>query len=143
MTLISKEAKFTEKLARQLQAAYEKTLPAPGNNSPKLLGSLQLLTDTDDKGICFLSTQQFAGVFCPAHPESYEGLPGANWLKSSGQYQEGKHGFDCWSQEEQREPNLLFPSFQTYISLSQTARVHGFCLFMGEREGGGSQSELF
>lgn len=84
MTLISKEAKFTEKLARQLQAAYEKTLPAPGNNSPKLLGSLQLLTDTDDKGICFLSTQQFAGVFCPAHPESYEGLPGANWLKSSG-----------------------------------------------------------
>lgn len=37
----------------------KKTLTALRNNSPNQQGSLQLLTDKDDKGICFLSRQTY------------------------------------------------------------------------------------
>lgn len=89
------------------------------------------------------STNGLLGVFCPAHPEFYRSsllLTDANCLESSGPCgSQGpdpgeRHAFDPWSQkEEQKEPNLLFSSFQIYISLSQTAWDHRFCLFIGRR----------
>lgn len=110
------------------QQGGSRPLPAsPFHSSPKhlrspnsSLGSFALLTLKVTKGSLLLAD--------------------ANWLKSSGPCgSQGpdpaeRHAFDPWSQkEEQKAPNLLFSSFRTYISLSQTAWDHGFCLFIGRR----------
>lgn len=77
---------------------------------------------------------------CPDPPEVYEGLSSANWLKSScprsSQHPDTgqRHTFDDQSQEQHREPKMLFSSFRIYTGLSQTAWVHEFCLFIGEGE---------
>lgn len=91
----------------------------------------------------YMAPMVFAGVSGPAYPKITKGSPllaDANGLRSGGPCgSQGpdpgeRHAFDPWSQtEDQKEPNLLFSSFQIYISLGQTAWDHGFCLFIGGR----------
>lgn len=88
----------------------------------------------------FATAHSSPSVGCPAPSEVYKGLSRADWLKSncplSSQHPDTgqRHAFDHQSQEEQRESKMLFSSFQIYTGLSETAWVHGFCLFIGEGE---------
>lgn len=83
----------------------------------------------------------FAGVFCPARPEIYEGLPGANWLKSSGlPVPAGKAWL--WLLVSRRTERTKPPvPLISDIRRPQSNSLGSWVLFVYGREGGRRQPE--